>query len=464
MKKIIIFLLCLIGLQVTAQEKMRITMNDGTLLEFNIRFVDEMLFYTPKPVNIIGEWVSYSDQMNGTLQCFEFKEDGTVVYKTFYTKYKMSSEYTGSFSLKNRVIELNILGSVINLSIDSYAENNFVSNGNGTFYRVQEPVYSMNTTDSPISIGDDGDIVKYVDNCFVGLEDNKIKALKEGKGYAMVEESASGVIKVYSIEVKHQKEGPVDFTIYFKKTIGQIENVFGAKHQTNEEKHTISYSNYSSSIQLLIFTFSDNMNTKPTSEVISVSLYFYDEEKMQSYSEFITNNFMLDSGASTDTRKYFYDTESAETASVKITISASTNVITFTDLKQTPATVVDWTQYFKKSGDQIKAEFGNNPTVTDDDEDEDYSYLYSKNIGELKRLAFYFTKGFEKVTSVRATFNDASSMQSYRDAIASKYILYSETETRKTYYDTDSPSTASVRITINSSGSSNNVTYLDMSE
>ena len=55
-------------------------------------------------------------------------------------------------------------------------------------------------------------------------------------------------------------------------------------------------------------------------------------------------------------------------------------------------------------------------------------------------------------------------MQDYCDAIAGKYILYSETETRKTYYDTDKASTASVRVVIQSSGSTNYITYTDMSE
>ena len=455
---------CLFCLQATAQEKMRITMNDGTTMDFNIRFIDEMTFYTPKSFNVVGEWVSYSDQMDGTIYCMDFKEDGTMLYKRFYTKYHVSNENTGTYSLNNKVIELNILGSVINMSIDSYTENDFFSNGNGTFYRVMEPIYNMKTTDDPISIGNDGDVIKYVDGCFVGLEDNKIKPLKEGKGYALVEAAESGDMKAYSIEVKPINGGDYDFTQHFKKTLTQIESVFGENHMTDKEKHTATYSNFSSSIFYVVFTFSDNMESKPTSEVISVLLNFYDEEKMQSYSEHIANTYILDSSASTDTRKTYYDAENAENASVKITVSTETNVITYTDLKQTPASVVNWTQYFKKSGDQIKAEFGDNPSITDDDEDEDYSYLYTKNIGELKSLSFSFTKGFEKVTSVKASFKVASSMKDYCDVIAAKYILYSETETRKTYYDTDKASTASVRIVIQSSGSHNYIIYTDMSE
>lgn len=460
MKKILFFLVCFFSLQTTAQEKMRITMNDGTPLEFNIRFIDEMTFYTPQPVNIIGEWVNYSDEMGGTIQCFGFKEDGTVVYKMFYSKYQISSEYTGTYSLNNKVVELKILGSIISLSIDSYTENDFYSNGSGTYYRVQEPVYSMNTADTPISIGNEGDIVKYVDGCIVVLEDNKIKALKEGMGYALVEEAESGAIKAYSIEVNPSIDEYINFTQYFKKTINQIENTLGEKHQTNLEKHTITYTNFSSSILSVTFTFSDNMESKPTSEVISVSLFFYDENKMQSYSDSIANNYILDSGASTDTRKTYYDADNSSTASVKIVINTTLSMITYTDMKQTPASVVDWTQYFKKSGDQIKAKFGSSPDITNDDEYEDYTMVYY-NASPYKYISFSFNKGFEKVTSIRVAFNDASSMKDYCDAIAGKYILYSETETRKTYYDTDKPSTASVRIAIQSSGSTNYITYTD---
>lgn len=456
MKKYCLLLIWFLGIQINAQELMRITTQDGTQYNFSVNNIQEMDFYTPEQINVVGEWIAISEN---TMICFELKNDGTLRRTSFFMTMGQYYQSEGTYILKDDVLTLNYDGSTLRIPIVEFTETKMVSTSGDVYYRVQETVYRITTNDSPIHIGNDGDVIKYVDNCIVGSDNNLIKPLRDGRGYAIVNDAETGELKAYGINVTFISDTPINWSQYFKKSSEQIKEEFGEKDQGNESNHTWTYRNYSASIQFVTFSFNDDY-----SEVTKVHLTFYDEEKRQNYCDFIEQNYVFN--RTTSSGKIYYDTEDSNSASVQITVYDASVMCTivYTDLKTTPASVVDWTQYFKKSGDQIKAEFGDNLSITDDDEDEDYSYLYSKNIGNLKRLTFYFTKGFEKVTSIRVTFNEASSMQDYCDAIAGKYILFSETETRKTYYDTDSSSTASVRVVIQSSGSMNYITYTDMSE
>ena len=460
MRKILVILLCLICGQVWAQNLMRITLNDGTPIDLNVSNVKEMAFVTTKAINISGEWLQYVDQYGGVLECYDFKEDGTLYYKVFYINYPiLNSEADYAYTIADQVITIINNGSpAVVFTIDKFDESRFSTTANTTFYKVQG-VYNMKVSDKPITIGENGDIIKYVDKSFAEIENNQIKALKPGSSYALVEDKGTNSLKGYRIDIIESNE-VVDFSLYFKKSRAEIEAEFGDPDQINPEKQTIVYSRTEiGGVPMLTFQFDDSF-----AHVISVHAYFNNNDDIQPYRTMIENNYILKN--TYNSSKTYYDTEDPDLASVKITINEDPDLLSidYTDLKTTPASVVDWTQYLKKTGEQIKAEFGNNPTITNDDEEEDYSYLYTKNIGDLKRLAFYFTKGFEKVTSIRATFNDASSMKEYCDAIAGKYILLSETETRKTYYDTDKASSASVRVVIQSSGSTHYITYTDMSE
>ena len=455
MKKYCLLLIWFLGLQINAQELMRITTQDGTQYSFSVNNIQEMDFYTPEQINVVGEWIAIS---GNTMVCFDLKDNGTLKRKSFSMTIGQFYDLDGTYTIKDDVLTLNYDGSTLRIPIVEFTDTKMVSTSGDVYYRVQETVYNMTTNDNPIHIGNDGDIIKYVDNCIVGAESNLIKPLRDGRGYAIVNDAETGELKAYGINVTFASAPPVNWTQYFKKSSEQIKTEFGEKDQGNESNHTWTYRNYSSSIQFVTFSFNDDY-----SEVTKVQLSFYDEEKRQNYCDYIEENYIFN--RATSSGKIYYDTEDSNSASVQITVYDASVMCTivYTDLKTTPASVVDWTQYFKKSGDQIKAEFGSSPDITNDDEDEDYSMVYY-SYGDFKYVSFSFNKGFEKVTSIRISFKDASSMQNYCDAIAGKYILYSETETRKTYYDTDKASTASVRVVIQSSGSTNYITYTDMSE
>lgn len=455
MKKYFLLLIWFVGIQINAQELMRITSKNGTQYEFSVNNINDIFFYTPENLDVVGEWLAIS---GNTMICFNIKKDGTLKRTSFSMTMGQYYELDGTYTLNEDVLTLSYDGSTLIIPIVEFSNTKMVSTSGDIYYRVQETIYSMTTNDNPIHIGNDGDVIKYVDNCIVGAENNLIKPLRDGRGYAIVNDAETGELKAYGISVTFVSDPPVNWNQYFKKSSEQIKSEFGEKDQGNESNHTWTYRNYSSSIQFVTFYFNDDY-----SKVTKVQLSFYDEEKRQTYVDYIEKNYVFN--RATSSGKIYYDTEDSNSASVQITVYNASVMCTivYTDLKTTPASVVDWTQYFKKSGDQIKAEFGSSPDITNDDEDEDYSMVYY-SYGDFKYVSFSFNKGFEKVTGIRISFKDASSMQDYCDAIAGKYILYSETETRKTYYDTDKASTASVRVVIQSSGSTNYITYTDMSE
>ena len=458
MKKYILLLIWFIGIQINAQELMRVTTQDGTQYELSINNIKNLDFYTPEQINFVGEWITISA---GSMVCFDIKSDGTMKHTSFSTTDATKGNYfeiDGTYTIKDNVLTLNFDGSTLVIPVVEATETKIVSTSGETYYRVQADIYSLTTNGNPISVGNEGDVVKYTDRCFIDAINNMITPLRDGRGYVIVEEARTGVLKAFGVNVLYVPESPIDWSKYFKKSKDELISELGEPAQ----KERFTYTNFNASIHYITFTFNENKD-----EATKVHLTFYDETKRLHYCDSIERHYILNRESASS--KIYFDTEDINAASVKVTVyyASVMCVIVYEDLKPTPAppsSVVDWTQYFKKTGDQIKAEFGNDPTVTDDDEDEDYSYIYSKNIGDLKRLTFDFTKGFEKVISVKASFKDSNSMQNYRDAIAAKYILYSETETRKTYYDADTPSTASVRVVIQSSGSTHYITYTDMSE
>ena len=456
MKKYTILLIWFIVIQINAQDLMRVTTQDGTQYELSVNNIKDMDFYIPEQINFVGEWIVIS---GSTMVCYDIKNDGTMKRTSFSMNVGQMYEINGTYSIKDNVLTLNFDGSTLVIPVVEATETKIVSTSGDTYFRVQADVYSMTTTDNPISIGKEGDVVKYVDNCIVGTDNNKITALRDGRGYAIVEDAETKGLKAYCINVTGTEGDIIIFNNYFKKSRDVIVEGWGNPNQINEEKHTMTYTNFTVSIQYVTFSFNDNW-----SEVTKVQVSFYDEGKRQKYVDYIEKYYVFN--RATSSGKIYYDTEDPNSATVQITIYDASVMCTivYSDLNTTPASVIDWTTYFKKSAEHIEAEFGKSTDITNDDEYEDYSMVYYNVSDDIKYITLSFNKGFEKVKSVRVSYKNANSMQGYREAIAEQYILYSETETRKTYYDTDSPSTASVRIIINSSGTSNYISYLDMSE
>jgi hypothetical protein len=320
MKKIILFLTCFIGLQALAQEKMRISLNDGTYMDYDARIVKSLTVVTPTPLDLIGDWVSVSGT---TMASYSFKEDNACSMHQFNMTTSYHIGYDLTYTYENDEINFFLYGTnALRISVQSNTEAEFVSSTGAIHYKVQG-TYSMAISDEPISIGNTDDVIKYADNYFVAVEDNKIKALKDGSGYVLVEDTKSKETKAYKIEVDAGPlPDPIDWTQYFKKSKDEIIELFGSG-TVGTDKTTYTISDYNIAISSVVFTFSDDW-----SKVTGIQVKFYDADKMQNYIEYIAANYILASGTK------YYDTDSISTASVCINVVEYLKYIQYLDMKK----------------------------------------------------------------------------------------------------------------------------------
>lgn len=185
-----------------SQEKMSIVMKDGTSIYFDIRAIQDIDFYTHVPISvddIVGEWISPYPGTND-LDCYEFIPDGAMKYRSFNYNSQLSYENDGTYSISSdNILTMFLLGTSLTDKIISCTGEELILSSS-TYYKVQKS-YSLSTESEPISIENEGDVIKYVDGCFVDLEDNKIKPIKAGCGYAIVEDAVTKTLKAYKIIV-----------------------------------------------------------------------------------------------------------------------------------------------------------------------------------------------------------------------------------------------------------------------
>lgn len=320
MKKILLFLTCFIGLQALAQEKMRITLNDGTYMDYDARIVKTLTVAIPTPLNLVGDWVTVSGAI---MTSYSFKEDNTCSKHQFNMTTSYHIGYEVTYTYENDEINLFLYGmNDGRIAVQSNTETEFVSSTGAIHYKVQG-TYSMAISDEPINIGNTGDVIKYVDNYFVAVEDNKIKAMKDGNGYVLVEDAKTKETKAYKIEVDAGPlPDPIDWTQYFKKSKEEIIAIFGTGTD-GTDKPTYTISDYNIAISSVVFTFSDDW-----SKVTGIQVKFYDADKMQNYIEYIAANYVLASGTK------YYDTDSVSTASVYINVVTYLKYIQYSDMKK----------------------------------------------------------------------------------------------------------------------------------
>lgn len=311
MKKVLLLLLCTIGLQTMAQDKMRISLNDGTQMVFCVSNIKDFTFYTPAPLNIVDEWVSYS---SGIMQIYKFYEDGTMKYGMYGVNYYY--EYDGTYTLEDKTIKymLPAMGMSFNLEVLEYDDNNILCTSDYSLHRVQLN-YTLTTNDKPITVGSETDVVIGVDGYVTGVENNLITPLRAGTGYALVENSETGIFKACKIDVEYAPAALVDWTKYFKKTREEIINEFGDPDDPSEDGTKYTYSYYNIDIQYILFSFDES-----TGKVSQISVYFYDDVNRQGYCDFIAENYFMDSNSGSELSVKYYDTDSSETATTKITV------------------------------------------------------------------------------------------------------------------------------------------------
>lgn len=296
MKKIVIFLVCFISIRAIAQDLMRINKHDGSFLEFSINNITCMDFQGQKQVDIVGEWFFLLEEegWENAICCISFYANGEFTELNYYreTLYDAKiheSKKKGTYTIANNNITCNYTdGKVARIGIIKSSDYQFITDSEAVFYKVRNISYKMTTADEPISIGDEGDIIKYTDNCFCEIVDNKIRAITDGTGFVLVEDAQTKELKAYKVEISYVAPPMFIWTDYFKKPLAAILDEFGTPDKQNESQHSITYTYYNAAILSVNFLFSENWD-----KVKQVDVMFYDNDKRQPYCDYISENYML---------------------------------------------------------------------------------------------------------------------------------------------------------------------------
>lgn len=337
MRKIALFLFCIFSVQMMAQEeKFRVTFNVGDPMNFSINDIKDITFVEDtSPLDIAGsEWFNEEVEKYGVYESFEFREDGSLTYCPYYVNYHDGYTISGNYNFEDYMLTMtlgfagNLTQAITNHSATSYV----VTSGgeNSTYYKVQK-VYNIKSNDAPISIGNEGDIITFVDNEFISLEDNKIKPLKSGTGYALVKDLALNAIVAYRINVEAVKIIK-DWTQYFKKTKDEIVSEFGEPLMTQDEENMDIYIYYGNDPAFTYMLFSFD---KDSGKMFMFQGSFVNDSELESYQNNIEKEYIKDENRSTGTVNYYYDTDNRSTASVSIAIQSSpTPLINYMDLNR----------------------------------------------------------------------------------------------------------------------------------
>ena len=294
-------------------------------MDFDVKAIKNMDLFSNSSIkidNLVGEWVQYEDRIL-SLICWKFMRDGTYVYKSYNYDSQLIFNNSGTFTLEDNVLTIDYSGFNIPERIISCTDSEF-SSSSDTYYKVIGD-YSMALDDNPITIGNDGDIIKYVDNCIIGIENNKIVPLKGGSGYALVEDALTKQIKAFRVDIL--SVGVQDFAQYLMKTETEILDEFGTSMTKDDITqgditNSMAYLFYNDDIMMLKFFFPEDW-----SKVIKIQVTFMSAENGQTYRDTIEENYYYNT-----TQKVYYNTKDSSQSSVKIRILSSS--ITYEYIEQ----------------------------------------------------------------------------------------------------------------------------------
>ena len=443
MRKYLIMFACIMSTYLTAQEKLRITLNDGSFMDFSTNTIDNFMAETSEPLDITGEWISVSNLSE--MQCYIFSSDDTYEYSFYLPNDNYINYINGTYTAGSIVINLNSKNTNTKLIVPQKTETEFTNSLGEVFYKVQQ-LYDVPFSDSPIDIGNDGDMLLFSDEVVTDIVDNKVKLLKNGRGYVLAEDAITKEKKAYRINVTGIIEPIKDWTIYFGKTREELISEFGIPNY-NVEKY-VGYEEYNSNISLLRFYFSNDAK-----KVIQVCCDFYEGSMMNNYCDSIDKYYYIDSN-STETEKLYYDTENKDTASIGIIIETQSLSISYNDVSVELAPVQDWTSFLGKSKDEIEAELGmatHSGTENEGtDKETQFLWYYIDNRQAIRSMELTFIDNFSKLRKIELSFKHAKYMQNYIDAIAEKYILdeKNSTKTHRFYYDKKDETSATILIEV----------------
>lgn len=294
MKQIIIFLTCLVNIPLMAQDLMRITKADGSYWDFSINNVKDMDFQSQQPVNIIGEWFIHFEKEDVT-EIDIFNVDGTFTSQYSYNAslgqrlLLVENRTDGTYTVADNVINCYLPNGELyrTIFIKEYSDYRFVAQNEITFHKLRDTYY-MTTDNEPIVVGNDGDIIRYADNVFCEIQDNKIKALTGGTGVFLVEDEHTKEQKAYKVEIEYIDPPLIYWTNYFNKSLTDIQAEFGEPELQDDSQHTKTYTCYNAAIIYVTFTFTDDWN-----RVKDVVVSFYKPEYQHSYINYIEENYFF---------------------------------------------------------------------------------------------------------------------------------------------------------------------------
>lgn len=198
----------------------------------DITFVNE-----PNMADIDGEWLCLNDGYEAVF----FDEDGKVNYQRYFESADRSIKNDGKYALMYDILALQFnMSGLQYLPIVRHTETSFTMRNGDTnydYYKIQN-TYELKIGDAPVSIGNDGDVIEYVDKVCVSMEGNNIKGVKKGVGYALVKNSETGNYTAYHIDVTNdQNPNIIDWTQYFNMTKEEIISLFGEPYYTDMESN-----------------------------------------------------------------------------------------------------------------------------------------------------------------------------------------------------------------------------------
>ena len=335
MKKITFYLFCILSMQIMAQEeKLRVTFNVGNPLNFSLNKIKDISFVEDqKPLDIVGsEWFNEEIEKSGAYESFEFHKDGSVTYCPHYINdHSGSFSYNGSYNFEDYVLSMLFGFGSLNYPVTNHSETSFVitsGQDNSIYYKVQK-VYNVKMTDEPITIGNEGDEIIFVDNDYISLENNKIRPIKGGgAGYALVKDSQLNTIVAYRINVEAENSYK-DWTQYFKKTKDEIILDFGDPITTQESESMDIFYYFEKDPAFLIMSFAFD---KVSGKMFMFQGTFTDDVNLNFYLDGLSREYIKDEERSSGSVLYYYDTDDLSTASVSIAIQNSpTKLVNYMD-------------------------------------------------------------------------------------------------------------------------------------
>lgn len=314
-------MISMLAMQAMSQEEyLKLSLKRGEAVEINVKDIKDISFVEDtKEPELEGEWFNKTES---AYEVLTFCDDGTVDHFTYYFSYKMGlPPENGVYKVNNSVLGIYLPS----LGINYYPVVRFtdscmtlrINDKNYDYYKI-EKTYNMQVGDDDLSLGGIDDVVVFVDNDIVGLKDNKIKALRAGTGYVLVENIKQNTIKAYKIKVDTKGNVSFDLSNYFGKSREEIETLFGDPNQK-----TYSMFIYEGgSFYRLSFDFYGN-------QVNGVTVMFDNDNDYLSFLKVISDKYVLVEGTASSTERVYGNRDTKESSSVLIWVYDSIMMINY---------------------------------------------------------------------------------------------------------------------------------------